>query len=71
MLAPRDPDLLRTQAVCLRAQGSDLADVALAAFDKFRSPDAGPELRIECARQSPRCEREREMGHTHTLHLVK
>lgn len=69
-LSPRDPDLLRTQAVCLRAQGSDLADAALDAFDRFRSPDAGPELRIECARSSERCEREREMGHTHTLKLI-
>jgi predicted Zn-dependent protease len=69
--APRDPDLLRTQAVCLRALGSDVADDALAAFDRFRQPDETAELRIECARQSARCEREREMGHTHPLTLVR
>jgi predicted Zn-dependent protease len=66
-LAPRDPDLLRTQAVCLEALGNDQAAAALAAFDRFRAPDATAELRIQCARTSPRCEREREMGHTHPL----
>jgi hypothetical protein len=71
VLAPRDPDLLRTQAVCLEALGHDQADAALAAFDRFRAPDATAELRIECARSSPRCEREREMGHTHPLAPVK
>jgi hypothetical protein len=69
--APRDPDLLRTQAVCLAALKSDQADAALTAFDRFRAPDATAELRIQCARQSPQCEREREMGHTHPLIPVR
>jgi hypothetical protein len=71
VLSPRDPDLLRTQAVCARTLESKDADAALEAFDRFRSPDAAAEHRITCARNSPRCQREREMGHTHTLTLAK
>ena len=39
----------RSQATALSALGSDLADPALAAFDRFRSPDQAAELRIACA----------------------
>jgi tetratricopeptide (TPR) repeat protein len=70
-LAPRDPDLLRSQATALAALHRPEADAALAAYDRFRSPDNSAELRIECASGSGRCEREREQGHTHELHLVK
>jgi tetratricopeptide (TPR) repeat protein len=70
-LQPREPDLLRSQAVALRALGSPLADQALAAFDRFRQPDANAELRIACARKSERCAREREMGHSHPLTPVR
>ena len=66
-LSPRDPDLLRSQATALRALGSPLADLALAAYDRFRAPDDGAALRIACANRSPRCEREREVGHVHAL----
>jgi hypothetical protein len=66
-LAPRDPDLLRSQAMALRALGRPEADAALAAYDRFRSPDASAELRITCAAGSTRCAREREHGHTHVL----
>jgi hypothetical protein len=69
--APRDPDLLRTQAVVARKLNPAEAERALAAFDRFRAPDQAAELRITCARSSPRCEREREMGHTHPLALAK
>jgi tetratricopeptide (TPR) repeat protein len=69
-LAPRDADLLRSQATSLAALHRPEADAALAAYDRFRSPDNSAELRIQCAGDSPRCAREREMGHTHLLHLV-
>ncbi len=66
-LAPRDPDLLRSQATALAALGRPEAPAALAAYDRFRSPDNSAELRIECAGDSSRCAREREQGHTHVL----
>lgn len=66
-LAPRDPDLLRSQATALAALHRPEAAAALAAYDRFRSPDSAAELRIQCAADSPRCAREREQGHTHAL----
>ncbi|HEX4418359.1 MAG TPA: multiheme c-type cytochrome [Kofleriaceae bacterium] len=69
-LVPRDPDLLRSQATALAALHRGEADAALAAYDRFRSPDSSAELRIQCAADSPRCAREREQGHTHLLHPV-
>lgn len=66
-LAPRDADLLRSQATALAALGSPEAPAALAAYDRFRAPDQAAELRIICARSSERCARERELGHTHKL----
>ncbi len=70
-LAPRDPDLLRSQATALAAMHRPEADAALAAYDRFRSPDNSAELRISCAADSPRCAREREQGHTHLLHPTR
>jgi predicted Zn-dependent protease len=66
-LSPRDPDLLRSQATALAALKRPEADAALAAYDRFRSPDNSAELRISCAADSTRCAREREHGHTHQL----
>jgi tetratricopeptide (TPR) repeat protein len=66
-LAPRDADLLRSQATALAALGRPEATAALAAYERFRSPDRAPELRIACAAASPRCARERELGHTHLM----
>jgi tetratricopeptide (TPR) repeat protein len=68
-LAPRDADLLRTQATALAALGAPDAAAALAAYERFRAPDPVAELRILCARTSEQCRREREMGHTHRLLL--
>jgi tetratricopeptide (TPR) repeat protein len=70
-LVPRDPDLLRTQATALAALHRPEATAALAAYDRFRSPDNSAELRISCAADSTRCAREREQGHTHLLHPVR
>jgi predicted Zn-dependent protease len=69
-LAPRDQDLLRSQATALASLHRPEAAAALAAYDRFRSPDSSAELRIQCAGDSPRCAREREMVHTHPLHLI-
>ena len=63
-LAPRDPDLLRSQATALAALGRPEAAAALAAYDRFRSPDNSAELRIQCAADSKRCARDREQGYT-------
>ena len=70
-LDPRNSDLLRTQATALAALHRPEAGAALAAYDRFRSPDISAELRISCAADSPRCAREREQGHTHLLHPVR
>jgi Flp pilus assembly protein TadD len=70
-LDPRNSDLLRTQATSLAALHRPEAGDALAAYDRFRSPDISAELRISCAADSPRCAREREQGHTHLLHPVR
>jgi len=70
-ISPRDPDLLRSQATALRALDPALADLALASFDRFRSPDGAPALRMACAASSPRCAREREAGHIHVMKAVK
>lgn len=70
-LAPRDPDLLRTQAMSLAALHRPEAGAALTAYDRFRAPDSSAELRIECAADSARCSREREEGHTHVLHPAR
>jgi len=69
--APRDQDLLRSQATALAALGRKEASAALAAFDRFRSPDQSAELRIQCAADSMRCARDREPAHTMTLRLAK
>ncbi|MDX2091853.1 MAG: hypothetical protein SFX73_28585, partial [Kofleriaceae bacterium] len=63
-LAPRDPDLLRSQATALAALNRPEAAAALAAYDRFRSPDNSAELRIQCAADSKRCARDRELVHT-------
>ena len=68
--APRDQDLLRSQATALAALGRPEAKDALAAFDRFRSPDQSADLRISCAAGSIRCARDRELGHTIVLRPV-
>jgi tetratricopeptide (TPR) repeat protein/nitrate/TMAO reductase-like tetraheme cytochrome c subunit len=62
--APRDQDLLRSQATALAALGHPLAKAALDSFERFRSPDQSADLRIQCAADNVRCARDRELGHT-------
>jgi hypothetical protein len=68
-LAPRDGDLLRSQATAIAVlmPETPLAGAALTAYDRFRAPDEAAQLRIQCANSNPRCARERELGHTHPL----
>jgi tetratricopeptide (TPR) repeat protein len=68
-LAPRDADLLRVQALALRALGGEAGDVerALHAYDRFRPPDRATDLRIACAAASPLCALERDPIHVHDL----
>jgi hypothetical protein len=66
-ISPRDPDLLRSQAVALAGLSSGDAKAALAAFERFRTPDTAADVRIACAGKNAQCAREREMGHTHML----
>ncbi|MBV8756752.1 MAG: hypothetical protein JO257_05745 [Deltaproteobacteria bacterium] len=66
-LAPRDPDLLRSQATALAALHDPRATEAEAAFTRFRAPDTWATLRISCAKQDARCARERNPVPTLTL----
>ncbi len=58
-LAPRDPDLLRSQATALSALEDPQARAAHTAYTRFRSPDEAATLRIRCAQGSARCWRDR------------
>jgi predicted Zn-dependent protease len=58
-LAPRDPDLLRSQATALAALRDPRAEAAQAAYVRFRAPDDAAVLRIRCATRSARCSRDR------------
>ncbi len=63
-LAPRDPDLLRSQASALVTLGRPEAEVALAAHDRFRAPDNMAKLRILCTKGSERCKRDLDVVRT-------
>jgi hypothetical protein len=69
--APRDQDLLRSQATALAGMNRSEAKDALLAFERFRSPDQSADLRIACAAGSVRCARDREPAHTMQLRLAK
>ncbi len=63
-LAPRDPDLLRSQATALAALDAPDAEAAQTAYTRFRSPDEAAGLRIRCSLGSDRCARDRNPVHT-------
>ena len=69
-LAPRDPDLLRAQALALRAQEHEEAERALDSYLAHRPADFGPQLRSACRNDSPSCALERVPVHTHELTWV-
>ncbi|HUS66999.1 MAG TPA: multiheme c-type cytochrome [Kofleriaceae bacterium] len=68
-LSPRDADLLRVQALAVRALGvpPDQAAAALDAYDRHRPPDRGTDLRIECVAVDPLCKLERDPIHVHDM----
>lgn len=65
-LQPRDPDLLRVQALSLRSlgQGSTAAD---AAYETYRPADDVPRTRGACSVKVPGCALERNPVHVHAL----
>jgi tetratricopeptide (TPR) repeat protein len=63
-LAPRDPDLLRSQATSLAALHDPRAADAQAAYTRYRSPDEAAGLRIRCAARSASCARDRNPVNT-------
>lgn len=67
---PRDPDLLRIQALSSRALGAPEAGAAQLAFERFRRPDGAADLRIRCAAQVPGCAEERMPVPTRILRQV-
>ena len=66
-LAPRDADLLRSQATALAALKDPRARAAQDAYVRFRQPDEAAVLRIRCAQQSASCSRDRNPVHTFEL----
>lgn len=66
---PRDPDLLRAQALALGALGADSALVARAtdAFLERRTPDDAPAIRSKCSAIAPGCALERLPVHVHEM----
>lgn len=68
-LAPRQPDLLRVQALALRALDPGGLGTELAWLEQLahRTADAAPALRRRCADRVQGCDREREPVHVHEL----
>jgi hypothetical protein len=58
-LQPRDPDLLRSQALALQDLGDPRAEAAEQAWLEVRPPDDAAELRMRCDVQEPACARDR------------
>jgi tetratricopeptide (TPR) repeat protein len=65
-LQPRDPDLLRVQALALRGLGQALP-AADGAYDTFRPADDVPRTRGACSAKVPNCALERNPVHVHRL----
>ncbi|MFO0758282.1 MAG: multiheme c-type cytochrome [Byssovorax sp.] len=68
-LQPRDPDLLRVQALGLRSLGHPDAE-ADAAYDTFRVADDVPGTRGACSAKVPNCALERNPVHVHRMRAV-
>ncbi|MBK8260762.1 MAG: hypothetical protein IPK80_05420 [Nannocystis sp.] len=66
-LSPRDPDLLRVQALALRDLHASDAEAAFAAYLDHRPADGAPGLRARCSAEAPDCARERLPVHEHPL----
>lgn len=68
-LAPRQPDLLRVQALALRSLSPEAGSTAQADREhlEHRIADVAPRLRRLCAESVPGCARERKPVHVHDL----
>lgn len=68
-LTPRQPDLLRSQAIALHRldPGSTSALAADEQHLAHRIADVAPELRSRCSAHVPGCARERKPVHVHEL----
>ena len=66
-LQPRDPDLLRVEALALGALRDHRAAAAEAAYDAFRPADAIPGLKARCGTNVPGCALERNPVHAHRM----
>jgi predicted Zn-dependent protease len=69
-LQPRDPDMLRVQALALGALADPGASAALRAYDAFRPADAIPRVRAACSANVPGCALERSPVHVHRMRQV-
>jgi tetratricopeptide (TPR) repeat protein len=69
-LEPRNADLLRIQALALRALGSPQEEEALEAYLSHRPLDEGPRIRGACSAGVPNCALERNPVHVHPLEPV-
>jgi tetratricopeptide (TPR) repeat protein len=66
-LQPRDPDLLRVEALALGAIGDARAPAAMGAYDAFRPADVIPRVRAACSARVPGCALERNPVHVHRM----
>ena len=66
-LSPRDPDLLRTQALALDKLGQPTAAAAMDAFLAHRRRDDAPVLRAMCSKNVEGCARDRTPLHVHQV----
>jgi tetratricopeptide (TPR) repeat protein len=64
---PRDPDLLRVEALALGALGDPRAPSGMAAYEAFRPADAIPGVRAACSARVPGCALERNPVHVHRM----
>jgi tetratricopeptide (TPR) repeat protein len=66
LLQPRDADMLRVQALALRALAAP-TQAADEAFLARRAPDDAPQIRAQCTRDAPGCALERVPVHIHEM----
>jgi len=64
-LRPRDPALLRAQALALQAHGDPRAEAALQLYFAHREPDDQPHLASDCGDRDAHCALERLPVHVH------
>jgi tetratricopeptide (TPR) repeat protein len=66
-LQPRDPDMLRVEALSLGALRDERAAAAEAAYDTFRPADVIPGVKARCSAKVPGCALERNPVHVHRM----